>query len=259
MDKIKVHIYDKRKDREGQAEDRFYLKTIHTITSLLHTMSDQQLVASIALILSINHQACEISAYHYNLVCTMLLMGIITHLNVLISIPDFWYKGKTLALYRCSTICIQLILTGFIFSARHTKSFPSKASSLAIMPAACFENMHATDGLGFSDFVTFAQNVTSGVTTNSTTNTTVPAQLLHNIDAATSATSGMGEYATLVVFMLIAFLVLVYDFFEVQNWFGAGDGGNKQIGMRRTSIAFSFASISASVIIILLLSHDTTR
>lgn len=232
-------MLDKRRDRKGQAKDRFYLKLVHTIETLLHTLSDQQLITSIALLLSINHQACTISAYHYNLVCTMLLMGIITHLNTLINIPDFLYKGKTVAFYRFFGICVQLILSGFVFSARHTKTFPSKASSLAIMAAACFENMNATDDLGFSDFFTFAQNVTSGV--NNTE------QLLHNIDAATSATTGLGEYATLVAFMLIAILVLVYDFFEAQSWLGSN---SRQIGLRLSTIFFSFASIVSSVIII---------
>lgn len=247
LDKIKVHILDKRRDKQGQAEDHFYLKLVHTIETLLHTLSDQQLITSIALLLSINHQACTISAYHYDLVCTMLLMGIITHLNTLINIPDFLYKGKIVAFYRFFGICVQLVLSGFVFSARHTKSFPSKASSLAIMPAACFENMNATHDLGFSDFFSFAQNVTD-VTTNSTvTNATVPAQLLHNIDAATSATTGMGEYATLCVFIFIAILVLIYDFFEAQSWLGANP---KQIGMRLSTVFFSFTSIAASVIII---------
>jgi hypothetical protein len=242
LDKIKVHWYNKKWNRKAQQEHIFYLKLVHTIESLLHTSSDQQLVASIALLLAINHQACTITAYHYNLVCTMLLMGIITHLNALISIPDFLYKGKLVGFYRFAGILAQLVLSGIAFSARDTKGFPSVPSTLAIMPAACFENMHALKDFGFADAVSLYQNITTS-SANSTLNTT---QLISNIEHATSGTTGVGEYATLVVFMLFAIFVLLFDFVEAIFTKSL----KNSIGLRWSSIFFSAASIIASIIII---------
>jgi hypothetical protein len=213
VDKIKVHILDKRTGAKSKNEHQFYLTLVYTIESLLHHMSDQQLVAGISLLLAVNVQACQISAYHFNLVCTMLLLSAITHVNTMISIPDFITKGKTVATYRLIAIFAQLILSGIVLASRLTKTFPSKPSSLAIMPAACFENVNATDGLGFSSFVDFAQNVTTGSTANATANAT---QIWDNINAATSTQSGLAEYATLMVFVLLAILVIAIDLIELQ-------------------------------------------
>ena len=91
----------------------------------------------------------------------MLLVDIVTHLKTRISIPDFLYKGKAVAFYRCLGIVVQLILSGIVFSARHSKTWPAKASSISIIPAVCFENMNATNDLGFGDFADFAQNFTA--------------------------------------------------------------------------------------------------
>ncbi|KAF4629501.1 hypothetical protein G7Y89_g8651 [Cudoniella acicularis] len=248
LDKLKVHWYNQRRGREAVKEYTFYLKAVNTVENIMHVNSDQQLVTSVALLFAINHQACEITAYHYNLACTMLLMGIITHLNTLISIPDFLYKGKAVAAYRCFGIACQTVISGIVFSARHSKTWPAKAQSLAILPAACFENMNATDGLGFSDFVTFAQNVTAGSTANTTANTT---QILNNINVITSAEAGMGEYATLVTFMFLALLVLLFDYAE--NKLGKKDKKHvliHPISLRWSTIIFSAISILASSIII---------
>jgi hypothetical protein len=240
-DKFKVHIYDKKRvDNDTRSEHKYYVRLVYTIESLMHSLGDQQLIAGIALLLVVNHQACQISAYHYNLVCTMLLMSIITHLNTLINIPDFLYKGKTVATYRLIGIFAQFVLSGIVLSARNTSTFPSQPSSLAIMPAACFENMNATQDLGFSDFVGFAQNVTMGSAANTTANVT---QILHNIDVATSAVSGLGEYVTLVFFMIFAVVVLAFDYVEaVAFW-------DSKI-MRGVSMFFSGASIFASTVIV---------
>ncbi|KAF2798838.1 hypothetical protein K505DRAFT_371395 [Melanomma pulvis-pyrius CBS 109.77] len=210
IDKIKYHFYHKRRSANSKAESRFWIKAVHTIESLLQAISDQQIVAGVALVLAINAQACTISAYHYNLVCSMLLLSGITHLNTLINIPDFVYKGKLVAANRLLAIAFQLVLSGIILSSRNTKSFPSKPSALGVLPAACFENMNALDSLGLQDFVDLAANVT-GAATNTTQNAT---QIWDNIQAATSARSGLGEYITLIIFAIFALLFLVLEFLE---------------------------------------------
>lgn len=127
VDKVKVHWYDNRKSRKNKEEHRHYVKLIHTIESLLQTLSDQQLIASIALLLAVNHQACQLTAYHYNLVCTMLVLAVVTHLNLLMNITDFLYKGRLLAFYRLGAILTQVILSGLVLKSRLSNNIPTTA------------------------------------------------------------------------------------------------------------------------------------
>ncbi|KAG9227951.1 hypothetical protein BJ875DRAFT_490563 [Amylocarpus encephaloides] len=203
FDKIKVLTRKRRRGAEAHKEHQHYVKMVHTIETLLQVLSDQQLISSIALLLSVNAQACQISAYHYNLVCTMLVMGIITHLNTLMNVPDFLHKGKFLAFYRFLGMTIQIILSGLVLSARLTKTFPSRAGPLAILPAACFQE--AGSGLGLSALGDLAANATK------------EGDLQANLDAATSATGGIGEYATLAVFIILAVPIIAFDYIEVHG------------------------------------------
>jgi hypothetical protein len=50
--------------------------------------------------------------------------------------------------YRIIGILAQIALSGIVFSSRVSQNFPAKASSLAILPAAYFENMAAASNLG---------------------------------------------------------------------------------------------------------------
>ena len=168
----------------------------------------------------------------------MLLLSGVTHLNTLINISDFIYKGKLVAANRLLAIAFQLVLSGIILSARNTKAFPSKPSALGALPAACFENMNALDSLGLQDFVDLAQNVT-GADTNTTQNAT---QIWDNIQAATSARSGLGEYITLVVFAMFALLFLGLELLEALCF--------PQTYLHWLSISLSATSELASVVIV---------
>jgi hypothetical protein len=141
----------------------------------------------------------------------MLLLSGITHLNTLINISDFLFRGKTVGFQRLGSVLAQLACTGVILSARNTHAFPSKPSAISIMPAACFENMNATSSLGLGDFLDLAQNVTATSGPNGTFNAS---QIQDSVVAATSSTSGLGEYVTLVVFVVLALLFLGMEFFE---------------------------------------------
>jgi tellurite resistance protein TehA-like permease len=79
------------------------------------------------------------------------------------------------------------------------------------MPAACFENMNATSSLGLGDFLDLAQNVTATSGPNGTFNAS---QIQDSVVAATSSMSGLGEYVTLVVFVVLALLFLGMELFE---------------------------------------------
>ncbi|CAG8959506.1 hypothetical protein HYFRA_00001405 [Hymenoscyphus fraxineus] len=246
VDKVKVNEYDSRPKRKDKEEHKRYVKLIHTIETLLQTLSDQQLIASIALLLAVNQQACELSAYHYNLVCTMLVLGVVTHLNLLMNITDFLNKGKFVALYRLVGILAQVVLSGFVLKARMSNNFPTTAGPLSIIPAACFENMNSTDILGVSSWSTLAHNVTTaGVASNTTANAN---QIMDNLTASTTASGGIGEYTTLAAFLIIALASVTSEYLQQK----LNLTERKRIGMSRASIAFSFMSIIASTVIVVL-------
>ncbi|KAF1999762.1 hypothetical protein P154DRAFT_213404 [Amniculicola lignicola CBS 123094] len=236
MDKIKYHFFHRSKKRSAKLERPFYLRLIHTIESLLQTLSDQQLVTGISMLACINLEACKISAYHYNLVCTMLMLSAITHLNTLINISDFIYKGKSVAFQRVLGIALQIILTGMVLSARNTSTFPTRAGPQGILPAACFENMNATTLLGLSDF----KDLTNKVTANNAD----ADQIFENLKKATSAQSGLTECITLIIFVAFALAFLVLEYCEAKFW--------PQRYFHFVSITLSATSVIASVAITVL-------
>jgi hypothetical protein len=69
-----------------------YQRAAHSIDTTLHSLSDTQLVASIGLLFAMLYQSCDISAYHYNLVCYMLLMSMVTHIFAFVNIPHFFKR-----------------------------------------------------------------------------------------------------------------------------------------------------------------------
>jgi hypothetical protein len=209
---------------------------VHTLDSLLHSISDGQIIAGLALLLTINSQSCSITAYHYNLACTMLLLSIVTHLNALIAIPSFFHKGKNIATLRVLAIAAQVILTAMIFSARHSVKFPTKASSLAIMPAACFENMNATDLLGFDDLIDIAVNLTSPASSS---------DFLANLEAVSNSTPGFAEYIVLCLFIAFTCILLLLD------WFVCHSSSKKQHQTRSTEAESSLAPWARGISIFL--------
>lgn len=237
VDRIKYHVYNRR-SKPDRRERSKYLRLIHTLESLLQTLSDQQIVAGIALLLTVNAQACGISAFHYNIVCTMLLLSAVTHLNTLVSISDFIFKGKLVATNRLIAVITQLVLSGIVLSARQTKSFPSNPNALGVLPAACFENMDAMKGLGFGDFADFTSNVT-GIGTNRTYNAS---QIVDNIQNATSSKTGLGEYITLGAFTAIALVFLIIEMISA-HWFESDKP-------HWSSIIISGTSLAASAVIV---------
>jgi hypothetical protein len=247
IDRYKWHF----QERKSGTKAAYYLRLVYVVEKLLYTLSDQQLITGFALLAVLNRKACEISAYHYNLACTMLILSTVTHMNPLIVIHDYFYKGKAIAGYRIAAIITQYGMTTVALSARNTNSFPSKASSLAIMPAACFENMNASNNFGLDDFYSTATNITntlsnatsaSAMNSNSTFNASTT---LNEIKAAVAPSQGFAEYIMLVVFLLFAVIFLVAEWWHAEQTqiqkhkiFGWG------------SIILSAFSITASIIIV---------
>ncbi|MCJ1476032.1 hypothetical protein MMC13_004697 [Lambiella insularis] len=151
LDDSRVLWLRKHQDPKERYAKRYYRRLINSAETLLQAFSDQQLVTGLSLLASVNHQGCHIAAYHYNLVCTMVSMSIVTHLNALINVAKFFPRGYLVAIYRFVAMTASLILTGILFWSRNTRTFPSRAGSLAIMPAACFEGSEKDSNTAFSN------------------------------------------------------------------------------------------------------------
>lgn len=90
---------------------------------------------------------CTISAYHYDIVCNLVLMSVVTHLCAVTFItPYFQHLG--LGLCRIVLILLTFFFAGFMFAERNNTSFPTGKPSYSptnsthvpnlIVPAACF-------------------------------------------------------------------------------------------------------------------------
>ena len=256
VDRCKWHFWEDKHDEKASTHRYMYLRLIYIIEKLLHTLSDQQLVAGFALVVLLNRKACEVSAYHFNIACSLLLLSAVTHLSPLFTIHDYLYKGKTIGVYRIAAIVIQYIMSVMALSARNSKSFPSKASSLAIMPAACFENMNASKNLGLDDFFNttanmsdIVSNATSVVNSNSTFNATNTWQ---DIQAATGPLQGYWEYLTLVVLLGFATIFLFVEWLHTR----ANKKTLKHKPFGWAGIILSAISILASTIVVAIIMNN---
>jgi hypothetical protein len=130
-----------------------------------------QLVTGLALLFATFYQGCSISAYHFNIVCYMLLLSLITHLLAFINIPKFLLKdGPLTATLRCAGILLTLILTWLMFRLRDIDAFPTEAGSLAILPATCFENLSGTSLINLNTTFFTTNNLTDIIFSSGTNN-----------------------------------------------------------------------------------------
>ena len=183
---------------------------------LLHALSDQQLVTGISLLIATESKACQISAYHYNLVCAMILMSIITHLKTLLNAPHFFREGYVLvAILRLVFIFATVVFGGILFSSRNTAVFPADAGSLSILPAACFENKNGSQGLGFGEF---ASDIAS--------NTTM---------ATDQQRGGFVQYMLLSGFCVFAVIVLLI--YSLESCFSSPGGVRRMVTLILRGIA----------------------
>ena len=118
----------------------------------------------------------------------MMLMSMITHLNTLINITQFFRKGYFVGSLRFISISATIVYTGILFQSRNTLWFPRDAGSLSILPAACFENKNGSQGLGFHQYI-------SDVTSNKTM-------------AADRLAGGFSQYMILSSFCVFAIVML---------------------------------------------------
>ena len=164
---------------------------MHQCETLLQTFSDQQLVAGYSILVGTSFAACDISAYHYNLVCVMVLMSLVTHINTIVNIPNFLFRGWLVGTYRLLAILAMVILSAVLFSARNTSTFPISAGPLSILPAVCFEARNGTSDLGLGDAYGFLSS--------------------NHQSFISSPKSGFAQYGVLMGFFAFALVMLALD------------------------------------------------
>ena len=124
------------------------------------SFSDQQLITGLAMLIAVQfHLGCSISAYHYDIVCNLILMSLVTHLASLAVISRYfskWLLGPS----RAILIIVAFSLAGVMFAERDNTRFPTgvpkaiAASNTTAPPllaaAACFTSENISIANQFS-------------------------------------------------------------------------------------------------------------
>lgn len=134
-------------------------RSIHVLERLINAFSDQQSVAGLSLLVVAGHDGCQISAYVYNVVCFLIVMSLITHLNALTNTRN-WFesehtkRGLLMGIFKLFPILTTVIMAGIMLGARNSPNFPVNASEYVRLKACCFESVSARNKkeLGFGDF-----------------------------------------------------------------------------------------------------------
>lgn len=206
----------------------WFRRLVHTIDTLLHTMSDAQVATGLALLLVVTFHASCISAYHYNVVCYLMFMSLVTHVLAYVNIPNFVKKGNLIATLRVFAVLAIIVLTWMLFKARDAiEDFPVDANSLAIMPAACFVGNQSSI-LGVEYFSN--HNVS---------------EILGSTGSTSGSTSYRFQFLPMAILCLCGFIFLIVD--SISD--SAIDTGS--LGRRR--IVFFFRVVLSLAVIILAL------
>lgn len=134
-------------------------RSIHVLERLINAFSDQQSVAGLSLIVVAGHDGCEISAYVYNVVCFLIVMSLITHLNALTNTRN-WFeseytaRGIVMGVFKLLPILATVIMAGIMLGARNSPNFPVNASEYVRLSASCFESVSEVNKkeIGFGGF-----------------------------------------------------------------------------------------------------------
>ena len=94
--------------------------------------------------------ACQISAYHYDLICDLVFISIAVHLCS-INVVDRYFNNIILGSIRVVLIAITFVLAGLLFARRNTSTFPINRPSNPtdhhtglVANAVCFQSANAT-------------------------------------------------------------------------------------------------------------------
>jgi len=176
--------------------------------SVILNLSDQQLISGLAMAATTRYfYKCEMTAYHYDLVCYMLLCSVTTHLVSLLAVDKYFFpignsaratsSSLALLVLRCAGIALTIILTGLVLFNRNAKTFPvepEKAGLDLLKPAQCFfVGANAEAALeGVDDAIKdwFAKNWSNGLVQYClfvvSIGITVPIALIHSFERGCS-------------------------------------------------------------------------
>ncbi|KAF1988414.1 hypothetical protein K402DRAFT_402626 [Aulographum hederae CBS 113979] len=149
--------HDRHQHNQRQRDQRHHdpvRRIIIILEGLINAFSDQQSIAGLSLLVVAGHNGCQLSVYVYNLVCFLILMSIVSHLNALTntrhwfgdSDMPFW-RGILNGTARLLPIILTIIMSGLMLGARSKGNFPVFAGPPATFPAACFESISIKDNL----------------------------------------------------------------------------------------------------------------
>ena len=142
-------------------------------------LSDTQLVTTLGLLVTTHYFVdCTISVYHYDLVCSLVLVSIATHIGPVAVMHRYYDSHWSLGLLRACLIIPSFVLAGLVFDRQRTsKIFPVYVphsnvegnSTGLVLPAACFQghpSIHKTGNykdFTSSDFWTTNQTTPSNI------------------------------------------------------------------------------------------------
>ena len=102
------------------------------------SFSDQQLVTGLAILITTRTLQCQLSAYHFNLVCDYILMSVIVHVNTQVVATRYLDKCLPTSL-RLFGITTTFCFAAFDFNTRNTPIFPMVNNSTLVILSPCFE------------------------------------------------------------------------------------------------------------------------
>ena len=120
------------------------------LEAVILSFSDQQIVTGLSMLIATRfYLGCSISAYHYDIVCNLVLMSVITHLCSITYITPYLHRqALALGVARVLLIGLTFLFAAFMFAERDNHNFPTGKPSYAptnstqipklIAPAACF-------------------------------------------------------------------------------------------------------------------------
>ena len=201
------------------------------VDSYLVSLSDTQAVTTLALLISAYFfVGCTISAYHYDLVCSLVLMSSAAYIGSMVVIHRYFDTKWWLILPRVAMIVANFVLAFLLFS-RRSAIFPSfrplstiKSTSRSfntglVLPATCFIDhpgvSKASNPHNFTASPSWITNATSPTPFNasfvhgnshistSLTNTTMPAFALFASNDDISSTFDL----VVLILLLAAFVI----------------------------------------------------
>ncbi|KAF2826230.1 hypothetical protein CC86DRAFT_455791 [Ophiobolus disseminans] len=179
--------HDRYEHKHGPAH-KHVQRTRDLIDALLISLGDTQFITSIALLITVFFfKGCTISAYHYDLVCKLVLISSASHIGSMAFVRGYFNRDWLLALFRAGLMIASLALGWALFVRRQLYSpiFPSappvidmenstsKVNTGLVLPAACFiDHPGANATTSYSNFTAsryWTRNMTTVVASNSST------------------------------------------------------------------------------------------